>query len=294
MNSLIVIISNPASRKSTVKKIKLASDFLRGKGFDTEILSTEKMGDAKLLARESISKEPFLIISAGGDGTVNEVINGLAGSDTPVALLPLGTTNVLAKELSIPENINGALEAAISKTPQKVSLGRIELIDAPAPVIRYFCLMAGIGFDGKTVHDVNTSFKKISGKTAYIFSGLRNFLNYSPNELFLNIDGREYSGYCTIIGKASKYGGNFMVTPDANLTEPDLYTVIFKGRKRTDLLRYVFGILRGTHLKNDDIVYLKSSNIEILGNAHIQIDGDYLGVTPAKISVEKDLVRLVY
>lgn len=313
MKSLIILIGNPAARKSTAGKIDHAAAFLQEKGFETETYLTQKRGDAERLAHESAKKKPFLIIACGGDGTINEVINGIAWSDTPLAILPLGTTNVLAKELSVPEDLKGALETAISKTPKTVSLGKI-VIDAETstgpdgipevqaegtpgyspPSERYFCLMAGIGFDGKTVHDVNTSLKKISGKAAYIFSGINNFLNYRPDEIFFNIDGKAYSGYCAIIGKAGSYGGNFRATPDANLAEPSLYACIFKGGKRTDLLRYIFGIIRGSHLKEDDIIYLKASDIEIHGRAHVQIDGDYLGVTPARLSVEKDALKIVY
>jgi len=293
MKSLIVIISNPAARRSSAKKIEQAAAFLREKGFDTEIIFTEESGHATLLAKEAVSKYPHLIIAAGGDGTINEVINGIAFSDIPLAILPQGTTNVLAKELGIPENVRGALEIAISRTPRMVSLGKIEFTQHSSLITRYFCLMAGIGFDGKAVYDMNASIKRVSGETAYILSGLKNFFRYFPNELFFNIDGKEYSGYAAIIGKSSRYGGNFRATPDARLSEPALYTCIFKGKKRTDLLRYVFGIIRGTHLKDKDIIYLKSTNIEILGSAHIQTDGDYLGVTPAKISVEKDALRLV-
>lgn len=291
MNSLIIIISNPAARKSSLGKIQQASELLRQKGFSPEILLTEKSGDATRLARDAVSKKPFFIVAAGGDGTINEVINGIAHADTPLAILPLGTTNVLAKELSIPENIPGALEAALTRTPKSASLGKIELRSGPP---RYFCLMAGIGFDGKAVHDINLSIKKISGKIAYIISGITNFLNYDPAEFSLNIDGRSYSGYSAIIGKASRYGGNFKVTPDADIASPVLYTAIFKGRKRRDLLGYVAGVLRGTHLKRNDVAYTESSTIEILGSAHIQIDGDYLGTAPAKVAVEKDVLRIIF
>lgn len=234
-------------------------------------------------------------MAAGGDGTINEVINGMVKSDVPLTILPLGTTNVLAKELGIPEDISKALEIAVSQKPRTVSLGKIELdADTGFGQSRYFCLMAGIGFDAQAVHDVNQTIKKKSGRAAYIWSGIKSFLSYSPNQLFFEIEGKEYTGYCSITGKASRYGGNFMITPDADLTAPVLYTCIFQGNKRADLLRYVYQVVRGTLRENKDIVYLKSTSIEVLGRAHIQIDGDYLGVTPAKITVEKDVLKIIY
>ena len=295
MKSSIILIGNPAARGASLKKFKSATAFLQEKGFGTKILLTEKSNDATRLAEEAAREKPYAIIAAGGDGTINEVINGIVKSDIPLAILPLGTTNVLAKELGIPENINGAMETAVSRKPRTVSLGRIELNPGTdSAYSRYFCLMAGIGFDGKTVHDISVAVKKKSGKAAYIFSGIKNLLHYTPNQLFYNIDGKEYAGFSSITGKASKYGGNFKITPDANLSTPTLYTCIFQGNKRSDLLRYVLKFMTGRLLEERDIIYLQSASVEILGTAHIQIDGDYLGVTPAKITVEKDALQIIY
>jgi diacylglycerol kinase (ATP) len=295
MRSSIILISNPAARGASTKKFDTASAFLREKGFETKLLLTEKSSDATRLATEAVREKPYAIIAAGGDGTINEVINGMVKSDVPLAILPLGTTNVLAKELGIPEKITAALEVAVSKSARTISLGRIDLgTDTDSITSRYFCLMAGIGFDGKAVHDINETIKKKAGKAAYIWSGIKNFLHYSPNQLFYEIEGKEYNGYCSITGKASRYGGNFKITPDADLSDPFLYTCIFQGNKRRDLLRYVFKIMTGKLSDEKDIIYLKSASIEVLGTAHIQIDGDYLGVTPAKISVKKDALKIIY
>ncbi len=295
MKSSIILISNPAARGASLRKFEAASVFLQERGFDAKILLTEKSGDATRLAEEAVRKKPYAIIAAGGDGTINEVINGMVKSDIPLAILPLGTTNVLAKELGIPEDIPAALKVAISQSPKTISLGRIELeSDTDSAHFRYFCLMAGIGFDGKAVHDVNKALKRKFGKAAYILNGIKNFLNYSPNQLFYEIDGKQYTGYFSITGKASKYGGNFRITPDANLSDATLYTCIFHGNKRRDLLRYVYRAVTGSLLKERDIAYVKSTSLEVLGTAHIQIDGDYLGLTPAKITVEKDALKLIY
>lgn len=287
-----VIICNPAARNASIKKVGLALSYLRGKGYRTELLLTAKRGHATQLARDSLGYGPDMIVAAGGDGTINEVVNGMVGSAVPLSVLPLGTTNVLARELNISCDLYSALGVAVSGIPRSVSLGRIE--SPHSSYSRYFCLMAGIGFDGKTVYDLKTGFKRFSGKAAYVFGGLRNVLFYSPEILRIRIGGSEYEGTNVIIGKASKYGGEFKVTPDASLTEAFLYTCIFKGDKRRELLRYVLGVLRGKHLRDKDVVYIKSTDVEISGTAHIQIDGDYLGTTPAKVSVEKEAVKMIW
>ncbi len=294
MKSLVIVIYNPAARRASERKIARATEYLKGKGFAVELLRTEKTGHAMQLAADALKKAPRLIIAAGGDGTVNEVINGIVRSDTPLGVLPLGTTNVLAKELDIPEDICGALETALASSPKRVSLGMIETGRESNYAARFFCLMAGIGLDGKAVYDVNAALKKVSGKAAYILSGIRNIMGYSPEKLTFAVDGKEYSCYSAVIGKASKYGGNFKVTPDASLLDPSLFVCLFQGGRRRDLLKYAIGVIRGRHLAYRDVVYLKAKEIEVWGNAHIQIDGDYLGLTPAKVTAESEVLTLMY
>lgn len=257
-----------------------------------ELFFTEKRGDAESFAREAIKESPSLIIAAGGDGTVNEVINGIAGSEIPMAILPLGTTNVLAKELGIVEDVERAMEVALTGTPKTVSLGRI--VTASSFVPRYFVLWAGVGFDGEAVFGISESIKKVWGKGAYIYSGIKTLFRFNPEELIFDIGRKTYSGYSAVIGKVAKYGGNFKITPDANLVEPSLYVCLFKGKERLDIFRYILGIVAGIHLRFRDIEYLKATAIEIKGRAHVQIDGDYLGMTPAKVEVVPHMLKLVY
>lgn len=285
-----VVIYNPAARESSPEKIRRAELYLAGKGFDTEILRTEAGGDAVRLAREALRRDPELVIAAGGDGTVNEVANGIVGSGVPLAILPLGTTNVLARELKIPRGLESALEAAVCGRTVTIFPGRIEWGDGAS---RLFCLMVGVGFDAETVRDVNAGIKALAGKAAYIISGMRNLAAYSPRPILFRIDGREYRGAAAVIGKAARYGGDFRITPDANLSEASFYTCIFQSAKRVGFLLSVLGVLRGGQLRRKDVVYLRSSEIEICGGAHLQIDGDYIGMGPAKISVGNDLLKVV-
>jgi diacylglycerol kinase (ATP) len=293
MKSLIILISNPEAKGTTKRKIKQACLFLESRGYEVENLSTKQRGDAENFARESAKKSPAFIVAAGGDGTFNEVANGIAGSNIPMAILPFGTTNVLSKELTIPEDVTGALEIAVTRTPKTVSLGKIDSLRSSF-IPRYFILMAGIGYDGEAVFGINNTLKKISGKGAYIYSGLRTLLGFHPSELAFNIDGKTYYGYSAIIGKAAKYGGNFKVTPDAHLDDPALYVCLFNRGTGLDIARYVFGISVKRHLEFRDVQYLKAENIEISGKAHVQIDGDYLGTTPLRIGVAKNILRLIY
>ena len=294
VKSSVIIINNPVAKRASKRKVQIAFRYLKSRGYDVEVISTERKGHAEYIAKEAIKKVPSLIIAAGGDGTFNEVINGIAGSEVPMAILPLGTTNVLAKEIGVPENMKGAIDFALSKTPRNIFLGKITIVKKTLPITRYFILMAGIGYDGETVFGLNERLKKISGKGSYIYSGIKTLIKFNPVELIFDIDRKIYYGYSAIIGKAAKYGGHFKIAHDAKLTDPVFYACIFKGKRRIDIVRYFLGILTGKHLRFRDVEYLQTKNIEIKGSSHIQLDGDYFGMTPAVIEVAPDMVKLIF
>lgn len=293
MKSSVIIIYNPAARTAARAKIDAARSFLGSRGYAVEVLCTGKSGDAETFAREAVRQEPHLIIAAGGDGTINEVMNGMVFSGIPLGIFPLGTTNVLAREIYPRRDRNTVLESIISGRSRSVALGRITCLTGDTLQSRYFCLMAGVGFDGQTVRDVNLHLKKHAGPGAYVLSGLRTLLSYAPGEISLTIDGKPARGYAAIIGNISRYGGDFKITPDARIDEPSFYACVFQGRKRTNLLRYVFMLPFGRHIRARDVLYLRAEEITIAGSSPVQIDGDYLGTTPATITVVKDAIRLI-
>jgi diacylglycerol kinase (ATP) len=292
--SFVLLIVNPAAKKASRWKITQAVSLLSEAGYKVKTLHTEKSGDAECFAKHAFDEGVSFIIAGGGDGTFNEVMNGIAYTGIKMAILPLGTTNVLAKELGIPEDVKGAVGRAVKGKDHTISLGKIRYFRDSRPLTRYFCLMAGVGFDGRSVYGVNPWLKKYSGKLAYILSGLKNLLGFPFEPLKIFIDHTECEGYSVIIGNASKYGGHYRVTPDANLFMPELYACIMKGKRRADLLRYTLGIMCGRHLQFDDVLYLRACSIMIEGNAHIQTDGDYLGHTPASITIAAGAIKIVF
>ncbi len=321
----VLIICNPVAGSGTAKKIDRAAALLRSWGCRLDIVLTSKRGDAEALAREVRTREDLLVVAAGGDGTYNEVANGLSLSRVPMAILPLGTSSVLAHEIGLSTRINDAIFLAVHGEPEVIHLGRITLTSPAVAsetvkpttdthVSRHFLLMAGIGFDGDTVRRVSQRMKRIAGKGAYVINGIRECLNYSPVSLAFTVyppyeitklpgasalsSGDQaatlkMTGYSAVVGKASCYGGDFKVTPDARLTDPSLYLMVTHGNRKVDILRYAVGILVGRHLTFGDISYVRVEKVFIEGSAHVQIDGDYAGTTPAQIEVVPDALRLV-
>lgn len=286
-----LLIANPKAKRFSEKRLMKALGILSMNGFDVELKMTSFKGEAESLAKYFSHNKNF-IIAAGGDGTFNEVVNGIALTGTKMGILPMGTTNVLAKELGIEEDIEGATMRIINGREHILSIGLITL--KSPPISRYFCLMAGIGFDAVAVYECNETLKRFLGKGAYILSGLKTLLRFAPDPLSFSFNSLSVKGYSAIIGKASKYGGHFKITPDASLFNPQLYIYLMQGRKRIDILRYFSAILAGRHLRLKDTTYSRAEEIAIEGEASVQIDGDFIGHTPANIKVIPDALRMVF
>ena len=322
MTKKVVLIGNPVAGGGALKQIRSAETSLRKRGLDVDVMLTSRRGDAEAFARDAKTLPDTIVIAAGGDGTYNEVANGLLHSETPMAILPLGTTSVLARELGIPMNSDKALEVALNGRTEHVSLGRIAYQSGSdpenkAPVTRHFLLMAGLGYDGEAVYGVNARLKSLSGQTAYVFSGFGALLAHKPDELEIeatvkrseDIKGAGFrlhekhivltegslkaSGYIAVVSKAAAYGGNYSITPDADLGSPYLYVFLFHRKRKIDLMRMLIAIVSGRSIGLKDISYFRTEEISIKGSCRIQIDGDYAGRAPAKIDVVRNALNLV-
>ncbi|GAQ94080.1 lipid kinase, YegS/Rv2252/BmrU family [Thermodesulfovibrio aggregans] len=285
----VFLIGNPIAGGGALRKIKKAEEILKNKGISVETLLTEKPGDAQRFAEQIKNSRETLVIAAGGDGTYNEVVNGLAFSETPMAILPMGTTSVLAKELKIPKNLKKAIEVAITGNVQKIHLGRIKNQEKQ----RLFILMAGVGFDGKAVYNVDSGKKRHLKKIAYILSGIKTLISYSPDELKILNSGTK-KAYSAVISKASCYGGSFKIAPDSDLKKPYFYAFLSKTRSKFEMSLQILGVIIGKHIEMKKTEYFKTESLKILGNAHVQIDGDYFGKTPVEIDIVRDSLNLVF
>lgn len=310
----IIIIGNPIAGGYALRKIYKAFRIFKKKGFDTTLFLTKNKGDAEAFARDNRDRTSTLFVVAGGDGTYNEVANGLVSSNTPMAILPVGTTSVLAKELKMPNSIAKAIDFILSGTIKLAHLGRITFMKEHKDP-RFFLLMAGIGFDGEAVFGVNRKIKRYFGKLGYITSGLKVLCNYNPEpfkvivydtEIIKTVDSLEIEkiefvdekkislkGYFSVVGKSACYGGNFKFTPHAKLTDEAFYIFVAHRKSRFSILKYFIGMALKKHLNFRDISYMRAKKVEIWGHSKVQIDGDYVGTTPLRIEVVPNSLRLV-
>jgi diacylglycerol kinase family enzyme len=317
MSKNFILIGNPIAGGGALGLIRSAEARLKGLGFKVEVMLTARRGDAEAFARSVSNRPGTTVIAAGGDGTYNEVANGLVGSAAPMAILPVGTTSVLARELRIPFDLDKALDVVVDGRAETVSVGKLTCRPshgaAGSSFERYFLLMAGVGIDADAVYGVNVRLKKFSGRVAYVLSGLRALLNYNPEELVIetgmesptdifrggngaagNTENlRRITGYVAVVSKASSYGGDFKITPDADLKEPFLYVLVLRRKGKAAFVRLMTAILLGRAPADRDIVYFRTGRIDIGGSARIQLDGDYSGRTPATIEVVRNSLILI-
>jgi len=182
--------------------------------------ATTARGDAEAFARAAHTADYDLVVAAGGDGTINEVINGLADSAVPLAILPLGTANVLANEIGLGGSARAVAEAIAHLEPRPVFLGTANG--------RHFALMVGVGFDARVVERVDLRLKRAFGKLAYALTALRQLFRYRPERYQVDVDGKRFTAAAVVIAKGHFYGGRFIVARHARLDEPRLQVALFE------------------------------------------------------------------
>lgn len=291
MGKKAALIINPASGKAVRANLNRFADIATGLGFGLDVLRTSHAGHATALAREASGEGYDLVIAAGGDGTINEAINGLMGTDTPLGIVPLGTANVLAREAALPLKPEEALKTALTLEPRPIALGLIKTADES----RYFSLMIGAGFDASVVHDLNNTLKSYIGKAAYVLKALETLLRWDSPRITLSIDGHEHACHTAIICNARKYGGEFVLAPEAGLARHGFEVIMLTRPGRSAMLRLALGFATGRHLKLGCVKTAHGTDITIEGGCHIQLDGDDLNQTPpARITSITNALRLAY
>jgi YegS/Rv2252/BmrU family lipid kinase len=237
---------------------------------------------------ESASENPLVIV-AGGDGTVNAVVNALTPGRATLAVLPVGTANVLALELGITSLADGIRRIARGMT-RPLAVGLVEGEDGFS---RRFLLMAGIGLDGEVVRGVRMGEKRLFKKGAYLLSALRCLLAWQGGRFPLLADGRTVECHSVIICNAARYGGNRILMPGADISEAVLDLFCITTESRWSYLRLFTSLLAGRPCRAGDVTRLRATQIEVGGDRAIQLDGDYFGPAPVRVSTIAGFARII-
>src|ERR1041384_3289011 len=231
------LISNPktgryASRRRPVEELAAQLESL---GVKVDLRLTRGPGDATEIAARAAGNGSSDVIVAGGDGTINEAIQGLAGTKARLGIIPRGTANVLARELKLPLDNEQATAIVARCNARRIHLGLA--VEEATGTSRLFVLMAGIGLDASVVQRTHPRLKKRIGKGAFWISGLSHLADWKPSPFTLEIEGREYTATFAAIGKAAHYGGDLLITPGARLEEPEFEICIIETLNRFGYLR---------------------------------------------------------
>ena len=275
----ICVIYNPTAGGRRRRRFESVLALLAAEGCAVTLLETGARGDAEDFAR-GIDEAAFdAVAAAGGDGTINEIINGLGPKNLPLALVPLGTANVLAAEIGLAANPRAIVESIVRGEVLPVYLG---IINA-----RRFAMMAGIGFDARVVAHVDLRLKRALGKGAYVLSTLALLPRARPTAYRVEIDGARFAAAGIVIANGRYYGGRFVVAAEARLAARQLHVALFGRGARRDVLRYGAALLTGRIATLADVQILTGTSVRIDGpeGERVQVDGDIAAALPLVVSV---------
>lgn len=261
---------------------------LERRGCAVTLRPTAGPGDAERLARAA-EPEFDLVVAAGGDGTVHEVANGLAnglgGASRVLGVLPLGTANVLAKELGLPRHPKRLAAVLAQAAPQPIWPGRMDGRMDGRIGDRLFLCMSGIGFDAAVVARVDPGLKGRFGKLAFLWAILGSLARHRPGEFTILIDGAEYRAGAAVIAKTRFYAGRFVLAPAARAADPLLHVVLFPSGHRRAVLRILAAMALGVLHHVPGVSVIPARRVSFAGGAAWPVQADGEIVAGAALSV---------
>ena len=308
----------PAGR---VREVRKAAGVLRRLGLEIEMAPTLGPDMAHELARAAVESGADVVLACGGDGTINEVINGLAGSEVPLGILPGGTANILARELRIPLTPVRAARQFLRWMPHRIALGRARWCEPPvappagqpardgglaAPLLppspqnreRYYTCVAGVGYDAHVVYKLSPWLKLRMGVAGYVLEAIRQLLHYSFPEFSLRLNGHERQGTFAVIHRTRLYAGWLHLAPTAGLHQPIFAVCSFPSRSRLRYLVYAAAVLARQHLRLRGVTLDQGTKVvcapvDAPETIRFELDGELAGVLPATFEIVPDALTLL-
>jgi YegS/Rv2252/BmrU family lipid kinase len=284
MNERVCIILNPAAKGERARRLtgRIQEALPRA-----EFKLTRKPKHAEALAREAAEEGFRVVVAAGGDGTINEVVNGIARTDAILGVLPVGTMNVFAMEMGLPQKLDQALDL--------IRHGTVRRIDLAKANGRYFVQLAGVGLDAQVVKKTDWGFKKAWGPLSYLVTAGQ-VIGQKPPKLVIKAEGmKEIEGTFVLVGNGRYYGGPFQFFPQANMRDGKLDVCVFKKGGYMNLLRYAHGVFTGSHTKLADVRYFKTSRMTVTCDETVpmEVDGELHCETPVKFKISRHSLRVL-
>ena len=297
------VIVNPAAGAGRTGRLwPQIMGLFEGHGLRFEHELTEAPGHAIELAKSAIKKGFEMVVSVGGDGTINEVVNGLYGTgsirEATLGIISTGTGSDYIRTIGLPRQYENACRCLVEKRRQTVDLGIVEYTENGRKVERIFVNFAGMGFDAEVVRRTTQKYKVTGSMLSYLLAILTTFMSYRNRDISLIIDGEAVDKrICTVLMNNGKYGGGGMfAAPNASVEDGFLDVVIIGDVSKPDLLRSLPRIYRGTHLTHPKVTMKKAKEVEVQssgGRVQLQADGELLGELPSRFRVLPAALKVV-
>lgn len=277
--SIVHVVFNPTSGSYSSHKAEQILTQLRAAGLDPQPLLPQTLAESMQAVAELCSRAtPPTIVAAGGDGTINTVINSMPQGRATLGIIPLGTANVMARELGISSQ-QDAIARIARGTLRAFSVGEA----SSAAGVRRFILMAGIGADAEAVADVRPSEKRLLGRGAYVLAGLRRCINWDNRLVTVSCGGQTRRCNSLIIANAAHYAGPYCLVPQASLFDSQLVIAPLPFAGPLSLLGFTATVFLRGRYKAPDAFSSGRELISITGDKPVQLDGDSFGTGPITI-----------
>ncbi|WP_335869440.1 diacylglycerol kinase [Bacillus sp. 2205SS5-2] len=275
------IIYNPTSGRELFKKhLPEVLMKLEQAGYETSCHATTSEGDATKAAQVAVERKYDLVVAAGGDGTLNEVVNGLADQDyrPKLGIIPMGTTNDFARAVHLPKDIEKAVDIIIKGDTIPVDIGRMNE--------KYFINIAGGGRLTELTYEVPSKLKTMLGQLAYYLKGIEMLPSLRPSKVSIEYDGKLFEGEVQLflIGLTNSVGGFERLAPDASINDGLFTLLILKKCNLAEFIRIASLAIRGEHLSDPNVIYCKANRVKVYAEEKVQLnlDGEFGGLLPAE------------
>lgn len=294
-----MLIFNPAAgQRDIAGELRQVVGYLESQRWDMTLRRTFGPGDAITYAREAVANGFDMAIAAGGDGTLGQVASGLAGSDCILGVLPVGTGNVWAHMMGLPQ-WSPLSRTTLLDAARILVEGEVHPIDLGRAGDRHFVLWAGIGFDAQVTQGVepHREIRRNLGNVAYYVATIALGLGLRGTRVSVSIDGRTMRQrlIMAVVTNAQLYGPTVRLAPQAQLDDGELDVYLFKGDNLLDALRHIIGVVIGRHHRDPKVQTYRARQVEVYADRPlpVQLDGDPVGYTPTSIVVVPRALRVI-
>lgn len=296
----IVVVLNPTSgRGEGTKRREVLRQLLNaavarwqtqtGETLRWELVESTRRGEATMLAEQAAARGADVVAAAGGDGTLGEVVNGIVGTHAVLAVVPLGTGNDFARCLGIGTDLECAVETLVFGTPMWMDLGKTD--------DRWFCNIAGCGFDAVVADRINCGIRGLRGAPAYVAAILRSLADFRPAHLTLTLDGetRTLRAMLCSVANAPMYGGGMRIAPDARIDDGWFDVCILGDTGTWEFLRAFPRVFQGTHVSHPKVTMLRAQHVRVESTPLLPtlVDGEIIGATPSEFHLHPRAIRIL-